>query len=204
MKNEKMIKTAKALERVFRILQCVSLIGVAAGVFVLGIFTVMYATNHDAIMGAAFRSVDIGALTLELAKEAAPDSRAILLCTWLSMISAVAFVLTLHYALGVFRKILKPMAEGNPFAPCVSKEIRKLAFASLALGVIRNGMEFVETLGAVSIFDLNRLIQNSQIQAVTVNSRFDMTFVLAFFVLLLVSYIFRYGEELQTLSDETL
>lgn len=204
MKNEKMIKTSKALERVFRILQCSIVICVAAGVFVLGIFTVMYATNRDAIMGAAFRSIDIGTLTLELTEEAAPSSRVTLLGTWLSMISAIAFVLTLHYALGVFRKILKPMTEGNPFAPCVSKEIRKLAFASLAVGVIRNGTEFVETLGAARIFDLNRLIQNSQIQAVTVNSQFDMTFVLAFFVLLLVSYIFRYGEELQKLSDETL
>lgn len=204
MKNEKMIKTAKALERVFRILQCSIVICVAAGVFILGIFTVMYATNHDTIMGAAFRSVDIGALTFELTEDAAPSSRAILLCTWFSMTATIAFVLTLHYALGVFRRILKPMTEGNPFAPCISREIRKLAFASLAVGVIRNGTEFAETLGAARIFDLNRLLQNSQIRAVTVNSQFDMTFILAFFVLLLVSYIFRYGEELQKLSDETL
>lgn len=204
MKTEKMVKTAKALDKVFKILQRVIIIFAAVSVIILGIFTVMNAVNHNAVIGTDFNIVNIGPLTFELAEEAAPDNNAILIYTWIMAAIAVAFIVIVHYVLGTFRKILKPMTEGNPFAPSVSKEIRKIAFASLAVGVIYNVMAFVEALNAIRIFELNRLLQNSQIQSVVVNFHFDVTFVIVFFVLLLVSYIFRYGEELQKLSDETL
>ena len=42
------------------------------------------------------------------------------------------------------------------------------------------------------------------IRSVTVNYTFDLGFVIVFFVLLLMSYIFSYGAQLQQLSDETL
>ncbi len=208
MKDEKMIKTAKALDKVFKILQRIFLICAVAGVVVIGMFTVIRAVAPDSVVGMAFDlafySVDIGSLTFDLAKEAVPDSGAILFCAWIMLAAAVAFIAIAYYMLGIFRRILKPMTEGNPFAPCVSREIRKLAFASLAVGVISNGMDFVQTWGVVHIIDLNRLLQSSQIESVGVNYRYDQTFVLTFFVLLLVSYVFRYGETLQKLSDETL
>ena len=36
------------------------------------------------------------------------------------------------------------------------------------------------------------------------NFEFDLTFLVLWAVLTLTSYVFRYGEELQQLSDETL
>ena len=47
-------------------------------------------------------------------------------------------------------------------------------------------------------------VKEGTIKSITVNSRIDLTFLAVFFILLLTSYIFRYGEELQQQVDETL
>ena len=120
------------------------------------------------------------------------------------MAAAVVFVAVLFYAIGVIRKILAPMTQGDPFHPTVGREIRRLAFASLAIGIIQNAMSAVEVFSVLHIFDMNALLQGSKIQSVTSNFNFELSFIVVFFVLLLMSYIFQYGEGLQKLSDETL
>ena len=49
-----------------------------------------------------------------------------------------------------------------------------------------------------------RLVDGKNILAVIPDYRLELGFLIVFFVFLLASYIFRYGAELQQLSDETL
>ena len=204
MEREKMIKTAKALDKLFRILQRIIIICAAVSVVVIGIFTVINAIGLNSTIGTDFHSVDIGPLTLELAEEVAPDNNAILIYAWTMAAAAIAIIAVGCYAIGIIRKILAPMTQGDPFHPVVGKEIRRLAFASLVIGIVQNIMGAAETLSMLHIFHLNTLLLDSQIQSVTANFRYDVSFIVVFFVLLLMSYIFHYGEELQKLSDETL
>ena len=210
MKTQKMVKTAKVLEKVCKILQRVAVVCIVVAVVFLGVFTVMNAINPNTVfgIGADFNIVGIGPFTFELSEEIAPNNNAILIYAWSMAVPTVVFVVLICHTLGIFRKILKQMTEGNPFAPAVSGEIRKLAFISLAIGAINNLFGIIEALNVFYVFDLNSLInsliQNSQIQSVSVNFHFDVAFVAMFFILLLLSYVFRYGEELQKLSDETL
>ena len=204
MEREKMIKTAKALDKLFRILQRIIIICAAVSVVVIGIFTVINAIGLNSTIGTDFHSVDIGPLTLELAEEVAPDNNAILIYAWTMAAAAIAIIAVGCYTISIIRKILAPMTQGDPFHPTVGKEIRKLAFASLIIGIIQNIMGAVETLSMPRIFHLDTLLLDSQIRSVTTNFRYDLSFIVVFFVLLLMSYIFHYGEELQKLSDETL
>lgn len=204
MEREKMIKTAKALDKLFRILQRIIIICAAVSVVVIGIFTVINAIGLNSTIGTDFHSVDIGPLTLELAEEVAPDNNAILIYAWTMAAAAIAIIAVGCYTISIIRKILAPMTQGDPFHPTVGKEIRRLAFASLVIGIIQNIMGVVETLSMPHIFHLDTLLQDSQIRSVTANFRYDLSFIVVFFVLLLMSYIFHYGEELQKLSDETL
>lgn len=204
MERTKMVKTAKVFDKLLRILQKIMIICAAVCVAVLGILTVINIINHDFVVGEVSNRVDIGPLTFELAEEAALDSHAVLVYAWIMVVAAVAVIAVACYVISIIRKILAPMTQGNPFHPTVGKEIRKLAFASLAVGVIQNIISTVETLNMLRIFNLNALLQNSQIQSVTANFRYDLSFIIGFFVLLLISQIFHYGEELQKLSDETL
>ena len=204
MEREKMIKTAKALDKLFRILQRIIIICAAVSVVVIGIFTVINAIGLNSTIGTDFHSVDIGPLTLELAEEVAPDNNAILIYAWTMAAAAIAIIAVGCYTISIIRKILAPMTQGDPFHPTVGKEIRRLAFASLVIGIIQNIMGAVETLSMPRIFHLDTLLLDSQIRSVTTNFRYDLSFIVVFFVLLLMSYIFHYGEELQKLSDETL
>lgn len=204
MNTSKIIKTAKVLDTVFRILQKVIAVCALVAVALLGVFTILNAVRPNTIIGSDFNIVDIGPLTIELAKEYTPDNTAILIYAWVMAAAAVAVVAVVCYALGIIRKIFAPMTQGNPFHPAVGKEIRKLAFSSLAIGILQNIMRAVEVLNALRMFHLDSLLQSSQIRSVTANFRYDLSFILVFFVLLLLSYVFHYGEQLQKLSDETV
>lgn len=202
MKTQKMVRTAKSLDKVFKILQWVVVLCATAAVLVLGIITVVNAVNPDYIAGADSLVVSVGSLTFKLAEGVTINT--ILEYVWIMVAGAIVYIVVMFYVLGVFRKILKPMTVGNPFDPLVSRNIRKLAFAGLAIGVISNVTSYIGDLVAVRIFDLSSLLQNSPLQNISVEFHLDVTFIVLFFVLLLVSYIFQYGEELQKLSDETL
>lgn len=213
MKKEKMVKTARTLDKVFKILQVIVIVCAVAAVVILGVFTVINAVNPDALAGTDlgtdlgtdfFYSVDVGPLTLELTEGIAPDSGAVLAYIW-SMAAAIVVTIAVGcYILGVIRKILAPMTQGDPFHPSVGKAVRRLAFAWLVMGIIQNVVNTVETLGELRIFNLSALLQSDQIRSVTASFRYDAGFIIVFFVLLLMSYVFSYGEELQRLSDETL
>lgn len=202
MEKEKMVRTAKTLDKVCKVLIRIIIICAAVGVIILGILTVMNAVGCNTAIGTNFNQVDIGPLTLELTEEA--DNNAILLHAWIMVATAIAVIAVVCYAIGIVRKILAPMTQGDPFHPTVGKEIRRLAFASLAIGIIQNIISAAEAFNVLRVFDLNALLQNSRIQSVTANFHFELSFIAVFLVLLLMSHIFQYGEELQKLSDETL
>lgn len=198
MEKEKMVKTAKALDTFFKILKRIVMICAVVCVTALGIFTVTDLIAPDSVTGKYFDFVYIDPHTFAFSEKAAHDNKVVLIYTWIMVTAAVAIIFAACYAINIIRRILAPMTQGDPFHPTVGKEIRKLAFASLAIGIIQNIMNVVDTLKVFTPF------QNSPIETDTVNFLFAPGLLVVFFVLLLMSYIFQYGEELQKLSDETL
>lgn len=98
------------------------------------------------------------------------------------------------YGLHIFRRILQPMKQGQPFAETVSADMRRLGWLVLIAG------------GALSLIGLfNEQTITTPNDTFMVRTRqLDVTFLGVAAMLFLFSYIFRYGEELQRLSDETL
>ena len=56
----------------------------------------------------------------------------------------------------------------------------------------------------VYVFDLPSLLLSEKISHIGGTFQVDLTFVIYWAILMLLSYAFRHGEELQQLSDETL
>ena len=110
----------------------------------------------------------------------------------------------IYYAFGLIRKILKPMTEGRPFDLSVGENLKKIGYVSLVLGVVKNAGTMLETAAAFKAFDLAELASDGAIRSISATYTFDLSFLVVFFVLLLMAHIFRYGAELQQLSDETL
>jgi len=96
------------------------------------------------------------------------------------------------------------MAKGEPFAGLVSGKLKQLAALSLVLGLAAEGLKMVGQAVTANMMDLQSLLMSEKIAGVSLNYEMDLTFLLVFALLRLLSYVFRYGEELQQLSDETL
>ena len=56
----------------------------------------------------------------------------------------------------------------------------------------------------VFVFDLPALLVSEKIAHVGGLFEVDLSFLIYWAILMLLSYVFRYGEQLQQLSDETL
>lgn len=119
----------------------------------------------------------------------------------LPLAAAIAMLISMKIAVKTVRDILKPMTEGQPFHRAVSKNITRLAWLTLIIGVLYQLMQVATqllstVLSAVYVSRVNLHVQ--------VEPHFDLGFLALTVLLFLLAYIFRYGEELQTLSDETL
>lgn len=101
------------------------------------------------------------------------------------------------YEIIIIRKILAPMKMGKPFDIKTSKNIRKLAWIFLVGGLIL----FIPCTVARIMMVMN---DNNYFNTLNLISNFNFGFILCSLFLFFLSYIFKYGEALQKLSDETL
>ena len=205
---DKLMKTSKKLDTFFKVSQRIIKIAMIVAVGVVAVLTVANFVNPDAVIAEGYYSIDVGSVTINLTEAySTEDNNIVLSYVWIVMGLAAAAGVAVYYALGQVRKILQPMTEGNPFHPTVSTNIRKIAYVSIVLGVIANVVSFLQSFGAVAMIEKIKLldyVKEGTIQSITANSQIDLTFLVVFFILLLVSYIFHYGEELQQQVDETL
>ena len=201
---EKLTKTAARLGTLFRVLQKIELVAMIVIVCVMTVLTIVNAVNPDAIIGEGLNIVALGALEIELALDYTPTNAAILGYAWISVGFGIAWGIVLYIGFGILRRLLEPMTEGNPFHPDTTRYIKKLAVLSLILGILDNIFSAVDTFCALQFFRLDRLMESGIIRRISVDYKLDLTFLVVFFVLLLVSYIFDYGTKLQKLDDETL
>lgn len=108
------------------------------------------------------------------------------------------------YTLRLLMRILRPMTQGLPFDGSVSRLLRRLAYAELIFGALFAVMQLVIQRHYYTALNVPSLFSSEAVSSVRLSSVCDGSFLIVFAVLLLLSYIFRYAQELQTLSDETL
>ena len=86
----------------------------------------------------------------------------------------------------------------------VDDNLKKLAKLSVVLGILVNIIILAEQIMTVFVYDLPGLLLSEKIIHVGGMFQVDLTFLIYWAILMLLSYVFRYGEGLQQLSDETL
>lgn len=201
MEMENMMNTAKKLDTMFRVLQWLMLIFLAVAVLSVSVLTIVALRNPDALVEGAVYSLSLGPVTLELASGYTAESQAILTCIWVILIMGSTSVLAGYFCFKYLRNILAPMQQGNPFHEDASRNLKKLAWVVLVLGIIRN---LTNLTGGIAVMKLVDFAAFEAFNAATVHMDLELGFLLVFFGLLLLSYIFHYGAVLQKLSDETL
>ena len=195
---EKMKRTAKILDMVFRVMFWT--VVVFGALFIVGLILLFIMkdkihlieklTGVRVIMGINGLYID----DLEKSLQGV-DVWRIFASGSVLVLLAMSFLL---YGVYMVRQVLKPMKDGNPFDGSVSRNFRKLGWLSLAYGVV----SAVFSSACQQI--LLRVLRGIGVNNVGVEMQVDVTFLLVAGLLFLFAYIFRYGEELQRLSDETL
>ena len=197
--------TAKKLDRVLEIAHIV--LGALAIACIVGVALIAaaYILKLDpAMIGTGYETFDIGFLELTVAEHYAPGKWLVLLQAAITLLVSCRLFYDGRRGIGYIRDILLPMKEERPFESIVSTNLKKLAKLSINLGILYNIMVLSEQIIAVFVYDLPALLVSEKITHVGGMFRVDLTFLICWASLLLLSYVFRYGEELQQLSDETL
>ena len=202
---DKLIKTATTLDNIFKILGVVFKVAI---VVCLVCACAVLAGNMldvpDEMIGAGEQVLEFGSLSLHVAAGQLPDPEGMLYWAGIMCVlgAVMCFVLTL--CVKTIRVILAPMKEGKPFASEVSKNLRKLGWLSLIASAAAQSVSAVGMLTMAAMFRIDQLLISDKITKVEVVPGFELSVLIIPAVFFLLAYIFKYGEALQTLSDETL
>ena len=197
--------TAKKLDKVFEIAHIV--LGALAIACIVGValIAVAYLLKLDpAMIGTGYENFDLGFLEITAAEGYAPDKWLVLLQAAITLLVSCRLMYEGRCGVGYIREILQPMAEEKPFESIVSSNLKKLARLSITMGILYNIIILSEQIIAVFVYDLPALLLSEKIVHVDGMFTLDLAFLVYWAILLLLSYVFRYGEHLQQLSDETL
>ena len=197
--------TAKKLDKVFEIAHIVFGALAIASIVGVALIVVAYVLKLDPeFIGTDYEQFDIGYLELEIAPAFAPDKWLVLAQAAFTLLVSCRLFYDGRRGLGYVREILKPMIDEKPFDSIVSTNLKKLAKLSIVIGILVNIIILSEQIMTVFVYDLPGLLISEKITHVTGMFKIDLPFLIYWVILMLLSYVFRYGESLQQLSDETL
>ncbi len=202
---DKLVSTARKIDVFFRIVDVLLKIAFVACLVCVAIVAAAGILDlPDEMVGSFDQMLEFGSLTLHIAEGYVPDFGSMLLQN--ALMCALAAVICYVAILGVktIRAILAPMKDGQPFHSEVSRNLRKLGWLGLIISLMSQALETVSLLTAAATMKLETLLVSDKITHVDINVGFDLSVLIIPAVLFLLAYVFKYGEELQTLSDETL
>lgn len=202
---KKLTNYARKIDVFFKILDIFLKIAVVACLIGLAIIAVgvifdlpkeMIGTNYD--------QIELGPITFQVAEEFTPDFFGQLGQVAIMFVLAAGVCFIGILSVRCIRAILQPMKMGQPFSGAVSRNLRKLGVFSLILGVMKNVMQAVSLFTIARMQQIETLLISEKITHVDINYSIGLGFLVVAAIIFLLAYVFRYGEELQTLSDETL
>ena len=200
---ERLVKTSRILDMIFKVVRYIT---IAVGVICIPLLIVSFILPESwyaDIAGTANTSIWLDTIKLQL-NQSIPVSGTLKSAVSVILLLGIVGCGVIAYGLQLLRNILAPMKEGNPFNNAVSLNLRKLGWLTVIGGVAYSVITAVSLHFISGLYDLTSLFKEGSVDGIMVNYRYDITFLIVSALLFLLSYIFRYGEELQQQSDETL
>ena len=202
---DKLISTARKIDVFFKIVDVLLKIAFVACLVCVAIVAVAGLFNlPDEMVGSFDQMLEIDHLTLHIADSYVPEFRSMLLQNVLMCVLAAVICFVAIFGVKTIRAILAPMKEARPFHSEISKNLHKLGWQSLIISLMGQVLEAVSLLTVAATMKLENLLVSDNITHVDINVGFDLGVLIIPAVLFLLAYVFQYGEQLQTLSDETL
>jgi len=199
---EKLMKTSKTVDTILKVVY--KILQVAAIIIFVGVGVCLMAEALDKLPPAELTAVSFGDVELQFKEPQTVDNSFMVIEMATTMVMALICIGITCYLIKVLRKVLAPMIMGQPFDGTVSTNIKKLGITMLVGGIIIDIIEAVGSNMAFYMYDVAELFLSDTIGKVNINSEIGMGSVLAGVLVIMLSHVFRYGEELQKQADETL
>lgn len=156
------------------------------------------------IIGELEGELTLGILELDMSESLELDADRIN-----RVLSVTALLISLQFAIAcvllkVLQKLIAPMKEGQVFHPSVAANIQRLSVYVLIGGFLTELINLADAYFAVSVYDTASLFNPDVITDYSYAFEMNGTFVVYAAIIYLLSFVFKYGTELQTQVDETL
>lgn len=165
--------------------------------------SLFYAFNKD-VYNMLFGSIRIDYLQLTFNDDSAlsKDKMSI----WLPLIFLITaiFVFIIYKAVQTIESICTITMNHTPFDVRVSNHMKNLAKYILVGGIVFNILEVCRIMQFKQTINFDLLFNTKYVTQINFDIRLHLSFLVFVALIYLLSYIFRYGQELQQLSDETL
>ena len=165
--------------------------------------SLFYAFNKD-VYNMLFGSIRIDYLQLTFNDDSAlsKDKMSI----WLPLIFLITaiFVFIIYKAVQTLESICTFTMNHTPFDVSVSNHLKNLAKYILVGGIVFNILEVCRIMQFKQTINFDLLFNTKYVTQINFDIRLHLSFLIFAALIYLLSYIFRYGQELQQLSDETL
>lgn len=195
---EKITKTSNIIKTILKILFWIS--AVVSVVSLVAILIALFA-NGDATKVDNL-SITLGSYSLLLNQEYSLQQLTPLLCTTLA--NVFIFGILSCYTIKTLQSVFEPMSQGKPFSTTISSALKKLSYVVLLMGIIGIILQTATNYMFFNAFDIPTLFSKDRVISCSISIVSDGNFIIWFVILRLISHIFKYGETLQQLSDETL
>ena len=172
----------------------------AAGFHCLALYKLF--TDPSALLGSAGLTVDW--LVIEISESFRMDLDAAIPLKLVQLISAIAITVIACMGIRALKGVLLPIELGQPFRRGISADIGKLIRCAVWLGMAENlcMLATVTVMERYAIAD--QLLLGGMVTGVSAEPAFRPAWFIASAVLEILALVFRQGEQLQQLADETL
>lgn len=197
--NDKSKDLLKKMCSVLKVVRQVCLISFALSIGL----SLFYAFNKD-VYNTLFGSIRIDFLQLIFKDDTAlhKDSMSMWLPLILLIIAILIFII--YKSIQTIESICKIAMDHTPFDVRVANHIKNLAKYILAGGIVFNILEVCRVMYFKQIINFDLLCNTKYVTQINLGIRLHLSFLVFAALIYLLSYIFRYGQELQQLNDETL
>ena len=197
--NDKSKDLLKKMCSVLKVVRQVCLISFALSIGL----SLFYAFNKD-VYNTLFGSIRIDFLQLIFKDDTAlhKDSMSMWLPLILLIIAILIFII--YKSIQTIESICKIAMDHTPFDVRVANHIKNLVKYILAGGIVFNILEVCRVMYFKQIINFDLLFNTKYVTQINFGIRLHLSFLVFAALIYLLSYIFRYGQELQQLNDETL
>ena len=199
---EKLIKTSRVIDGFVKAFRGICFGFAVAVAILLAVELVLPQAQFEKFVTTSDMMVDFGVVEVHTARELTLQGPVRMTVALMLACAAVALGLA-AWGLTLLHRILVPMREGRPFDGSVSVTLRKLGWVTLFGGLGVELLAWAVSMLELRLYDFSEIFRPETVTGYTVNIPLGGALI-APVVILLLSHVFQYGEQLQQQSDETL